>query len=138
MANNATTHLKDNLNIFRNTCQHTSMGLLESVINYLIKKNNNIVKSIEQSEGIEKLIKLLSERETGPETDLGQNVAQEDEATHEELILLANCDLDEIIDKNRLIPRIDFFTNASKIIMDTLRQNSKLLHLYNQVATSLF
>lgn len=138
VANNATQQLKDNLNHFRNTCQHTSMGLLESVISYLIKKNNGIVRSIEQSEGVDKLVKLLSERETGPDTESGHSMAQEDEATHEELILLANCDLDEIIDKNRLIPRIDFFTSASKIIMDTLRQNSKLLHLYNQVATSLF
>ena len=139
VANNATQLLKDNLNHFRNTCQHTSMGLLESVISYLIKKNQGIVRNIEQTDGSEKLIKILSERETGPETaDAGNNVAQEDEATHEELILLANCDLDEIIDKNRLIPRIDFYTSVIKMIMDTLRQNSKLLHLYNQVAGNLF
>ena len=66
------------------------------------------------------------------------NVAQEMDATPEELILLANCDLDEIIDKNRLLPRIEFHTAVSKIILDTLRQNSKLLHLYNLVASSLF
>ena len=44
------------------------MGLLESVIGYLIKKNNAIVKNIEQTEGVEKLTKILSERETGPDT----------------------------------------------------------------------
>mmetsp|Transcript_26161 Transcript_26161/g.32706 ORF Transcript_26161/g.32706 Transcript_26161/m.32706 type:complete len:455 (+) Transcript_26161:453-1817(+) len=60
------------------------------------------------------------------------------DATPEELLLLANCELDEIIDKNRLIPKIDFHTQISKIILDTLRQNSKLLHVYNQVATNLF
>ena len=83
----------------------------------------------------------MSERESGPETtDTTQqaNVAQEIDATPDELILLANCDLEDIIDKNRLIPRIDFHTSVTKMIMDTLRQNSKLLHLYNQVATSLF
>lgn len=60
------------------------------------------------------------------------------DATPEELLLLANCELDDIIDKNRLIPKIDFHTSVSKIILDTLRQNSKLLHVYNQVATQLF
>ena len=110
------------------------MGLLESVIGYLIRKNHGIVRSIEQSDGIEKLTKILSERESGPETtDTTQqaNVAQEIDATPDELILLANCDLEDIIDKNRLIPRIDFHTSVTKMIMDTLRQNSKLLHLYN-------
>ena len=43
------------------------MALLESVINHLIKKNNAIVRQIEQQEGIEKLTKILSERESGPE-----------------------------------------------------------------------
>jgi len=83
----------------------------------------------------------LSERESGPETtDTTQqaNVAQEIDATPEELILLANCELEDIIDKNILIPRIDFHTSVTKMIMDTLRQNSKLLHLYNQVAQNLF
>lgn len=60
------------------------------------------------------------------------------DATPEELLLLANCELDDIIDKNRLIPKIDFHTSVSKIILDTLRQNSKLLHVYNQVASQLF
>lgn len=66
--NCATQHLKNNLNHFRNTCQHTSMGLLEQVIVYLIKKSNGIVRQIEQTEGIDKLTKILSERESGPET----------------------------------------------------------------------
>ena len=60
------------------------------------------------------------------------------DATPEELLLLANCELEDIIDKNRLIPKIDFHTAVAKIILDTLRQNSKLLHLYNHVATKLF
>ena len=68
VANNATQQLKDNLSHFRNTCQHTSMSLLESVIAYLIKKSNAIVRSIEQTDGAEKLIKILGERESGPET----------------------------------------------------------------------
>ena len=60
------------------------MSLLESVIAYLIKKSNAIVRSIEQTDGAEKLIKILGERESGPETaDTTQqaNVAQEIDAT---------------------------------------------------------
>ena len=48
VANNSAQHIKDNLNHFRNTCQHQSMSLLESVINYLIKKNNQVIRQIEQ------------------------------------------------------------------------------------------
>ena len=44
------------------------MSLLESVINYLIKKSNGIVRGIEQTDGVEKLTKILGEREAGPET----------------------------------------------------------------------
>ena len=51
---------------------------------------------------------------------------------------LANCDLEELQEKNRILPKIQFFTEVSKIILDVIRQNSKLLHLYNQVAISLF
>ena len=51
---------------------------------------------------------------------------------------MANCDLDEIVEQNKLIPRIDFYTSVSKMIMDSIKQNSKLLHLYNQVASHLF
>ena len=36
-------------------------------MNYLIKKNNAIVKQIEQTDGVEKLTKILNERESGPE-----------------------------------------------------------------------
>ena len=52
---------------FRNMTQHQSMSLLESVVNHLIKKNNGIVKQIEQTDGVEKLTEILNERETGPE-----------------------------------------------------------------------
>ena len=63
---------------------------------------------------------------------------QENEATPEELILLANCDIEEITEKLEIVPKINFYTEVSKIILDTLRQNSKLLHLYNDVASNLF
>jgi translation initiation factor 3 subunit A len=54
------------------------------------------------------------------------------------LILLANCDLLELEEKNRILPKVMFFIEVSKIILDVIRQNCRLLHLYNQVAISLF
>ena len=74
LQNNASEALKENLNNFRNTCQHTSMSLLESVISHLIKKINAIVRNIEQTEGVEKITKILNDRESGPET--ADNTAQ--------------------------------------------------------------
>lgn len=51
---------------------------------------------------------------------------------------MANCDLEELQEKNRILPKILFFIEVSKIILDVIRQNCKLLHLYNQVAMNLF
>ena len=54
------------------------MSLLESVISNLIKKNNQVMRQIEQSDGIEKLTNIINERDSGPEaTDSSQqaNVA---------------------------------------------------------------
>lgn len=45
--NNYTKGIRDNLYLFRNKCQHSSMGLLESIFNYLIKKNTHLLKQIE-------------------------------------------------------------------------------------------
>ena len=57
---NAST-IRDNISLFRNICQHTSMQLLESVFKYLIKENNKIIVQVEQAEGVEKLTMLLSD-----------------------------------------------------------------------------
>jgi hypothetical protein len=53
------------------------------------------------------------------------------------MILLANCDIDELIERNRLLPKINFFLETWKIILDTLRQNNRLMDLYNQSANKL-
>jgi len=49
-------------------------------------------------------------------------------------MLLANCDMDLINEKYRLLPRVNFYTDVCKIILDTLRNNSKTLNIYNNVA----
>ena len=49
------------------------MSLLESVISNLIKKNNQVIRQIEQSDGVEKLTKIINERDSGPDaTDTTQ------------------------------------------------------------------
>ena len=105
------------------------MATLESIINKLIKKNNSLLKNLEQAEGTEKLSKLLRAGEDGEEDggEAGVSQIQESTATPDDMILLANCDLDEIIERNVLLPKLQFYTEVSKIILDTLRQNSKLL-----------
>jgi hypothetical protein len=112
------------------------MTLLESVFKHLVKENNRIMMQVEQNEGVAKLTQLLSDSDLNPDTD--RIVIQESDASPEELILLANCDLDELEEKNRILPKISFFIEVSKIILDVIRQNCKLLHLYNQVAIHLF
>jgi|688.fasta_scaffold669098_1 hypothetical protein len=112
------------------------MTLLESVFKHLIKENNKIISEIEKAEGVEKLTALLSDGDFSENDKI--TLIQESDASPEELILLANCDLEELQEKNRILPKIQFFTEVSKIILDVIRQNSKLLHLYNSVAISLF
>ena len=59
------------------------MGLLESVFNYLIRKITQLVKSVEQEHGTEKLIYLLSESEKfGEKTEEVAHI-QESDATPE-------------------------------------------------------
>lgn len=53
------------------------------------------------------------------------------DATADDLILLANCDIELIVERNEHLPRITFFVETYKIILETLRQNSRLLELYN-------
>jgi hypothetical protein len=70
-------------------------------------------------------------------TNIEQAIFQSGDATPEHLLLLANCDLDELIERNTLLPKINFFLETYKIILDTLRQNSRLMELYNISATKL-
>lgn len=53
------------------------------------------------------------------------------------MIMLAYCDIDELMEKNRLLPRINFFLEALKIILGTLSQNNRLIDLYNLSANKL-
>lgn len=113
------------------------MSLLESVFKYLIKENNKIITDIEKKEGAEKISLLLTDEMSLENTNIEQAIFQSGDATPEHLILLANCDLDELIERNTLLPKINFFLETYKIILDTLRQNSRLMELYNISAQKL-
>jgi len=52
--------------------------------------------------------------------------------------LLANCNIESIQAKREILPKINFFTEVCKTILDTLRQNSKLLDLYASTVNKLF
>jgi hypothetical protein len=56
---------------------------------------------------------------------------QEVDATPEELILLASCEMDMIEKKYEILPKINFYTEVCKIILDTLRHNYRTLEIYN-------
>lgn len=113
------------------------MPLLESVFKYLIKENNKILVETEKKEGCDRISALLTDQSSNDNQNIEQAIFHAGEATPEQMILLANCDIDNLVEKNRLLPKITFFLEAYKIIMDTLRQNNRLMDLYNQSAYKL-
>jgi hypothetical protein len=62
----------------------------------------------------------------------------EQDSTSEELMFLAYTGLDTLEEKNIITPRVTFFLDISRNILDTLRSNSKLLGFYNDTARKLF
>jgi len=51
---------------------------------------------------------------------------------------MAYANLDALELKSNIMPRINFFTETSKNILDTLRSNSRLLGFYNDTARKVF
>jgi len=96
-----------------------------------------VLAEIEKKEGAEKITLLLSEEITASNNNKEQAFFQSGDAQPEQLVLLAYCDIDELIERNRLLPKINFFLETFKIILDTLRQNSRLMDLYNLSANRL-
>jgi hypothetical protein len=56
----------------------------------------------------------------------------------DDLLFIANCQFDQVLEKGKIMPSINFFIEVCKIILDTLRQNSKLLDFYNTTAMKCF
>jgi hypothetical protein len=128
-----TSFLKEDIGHFRNSVQHTNMDLLKNILKRLKDRADDIIKSTEEeSDGEERLKNLLS----GSESQQGASVSaflsgDLGELDSDELIVLANCNFEEIEAKQQLMSRVSFYIDVSKIILDTLRQNSKMLDFYN-------
>jgi hypothetical protein len=60
------------------------------------------------------------------------------ELSPEDLLIQANCNIDEMEYRHTVLPSINFFLEISKIILDSLRQNSKMLEFYNTTAIKCF
>eukprot|EP00347_Sterkiella_histriomuscorum_P021885 403332425 len=130
----STAYLKEDIGHFRNVCQHTNMSLLENVLKTLKARTDQILIKIEEQEGEEKLRQVLSD-------DSAQNLSLntgDGDINPEDLIVMANCQFHQIEAKNKIMPSVNFFIDVCKIILDTLRQNSKMLDFYNQTAQKCF
>ena len=129
--NLTTQYLKEDMGHFRNVCQHTNMSLLENVLKRLKDKTEDMMRRIEEEQGEERLSVILSE-ESNPFLTSDADVHPED------LVYMANCEFEQIEEKQRVMPTVNFFIDVCKIILDTLRQNSKMLDFYNQTAQRCF
>jgi hypothetical protein len=96
---------------------------------------------LEKTVDSEKLMKFLSDEPKEGEVDIdvdASSMINEQDASPEELILLAYTSLDNLEEKNSVLPRAAFFLDTCKNILDTLRSNSKLLEFYNETARKIF
>lgn len=133
--NLSTQYLKEDIGHFRNVCQHTNMSLLENVLKKLKEKTDHILMKVEEVEGEDRLRGILSE-------DSPDNIqflsGEGGEINPDDLLYMANCQFEQIEERQKVMPSINFFIDVCKIILDTLRQNSKMLEFYNQSAQKCF
>ena len=81
-------------------------------------------------------MKFISDEETLGELEPDQ--MNEQDATSDELLLMAYSSMDYLEEKNQILPRANFYLETCKNILDTLRSNSKLLEFYNDTARKIF
>jgi hypothetical protein len=136
-----TSYLKEDIGHFRNMVQHTNMELLKNVLRRLKDRADDIIKAAEEENEGEKNIKKLLSGAGGEESQpivsafLSADIA---ELNPEELILLANCNFEQVESQQPLMSRVGYFIEVCKIVLDTLRQNSKMLDFYNLTAQRVF
>ena len=131
-----TLYLKDDIGYFRNLCQHQSMNLLEKVFTYLRNKCDKVYDKLERDYTPEQLMKFISDEEILGNIETDQ--LNEQDATADELLLMAYSSMDYLEEKNQILPRANFYLETCKNILDTLRSNSKLLEFYNDTARKIF
>jgi len=132
-----TSYLKEDIGHFRNSVQHTNMDLLKNVLKRLKDRADEIIKAAEEEpQGEKRLTDLLSGSEDPAVTAfLGGDLAELDP---DDLMVLANSNYSQVEGKQALMSKVSFFIDVSKIILDTLRQNSKMLDFYNATAQRVF
>ena len=80
-------------------------------------------------------MKFISDEEILGELEPDQ--MNEQDATSDELLLMAYSSMDYLEEKNQILPRANFYLETCKNILDTLRSNSKLLEFYNDTARKI-
>lgn len=113
--NLTTNYLKDDIGYFRNLCQHNHLQLLEKMLKFLRTESEKVFLKLEEEFGKDELQKFFSE-----ESDQ-VTLVNELEASADDLILMAYTNLDVIEEKSKVMPRINFFIDTFKNILDTLR-----------------
>lgn len=137
--NLTTQFLKEDIGHFRNMCQHTNMELLKNVLKKLKERSDEILKQAEETDEA-RLKELLSSQNTDTYNNQASAYLSGDmaELNPEDLLELANLHLPLLENTQSLLSQVNFFLDISKIILDTLRSNSKMLDFYNQTAMKVF
>lgn len=105
---------------------------MEKVLEHLRVKAEREYEKLEKEFSVQKLKEYFSDENTS-EKRLDLESAQA-----EDLMMMAYTQIDAIEEKQAIMPRALFFLETCKIILDTLRSNSKLLEFYNDTARKVF
>lgn len=128
---NKSREAKDGLHQYRNLSQSQAPGSLENVIRYLIEKAEEKCRiAKENSDSIQ-----LAGYEEVQEEDQDQDAV--DELTTHQSIMLSTMSTDPEKTQREtavVLPSIKFLWEAYRAVLDILRSNSKLEHLYHSTA----
>ena len=115
--------LKDDVSHYRNICQHVNVGSLEKVLEHL------------RDTAEEKLAQVKAEnlKDDKARDELARDMETED--SPEDLLLIAGGGTKTAEEKDKVAPAMKYLLDTYKLVLDTLRQNSKLLKLYSDTVT---
>lgn len=130
--NLTTAYLKDDIGQFRNYCQHNNLLLLEKMLKYLRNESEKVYLQLETEFGQKELQSFFTEENEGV------TMVNKFEMATDDYLLMAYTHMDTYEKKSKVIPRINFFIDTFKNILDTLRSNHKLLQFYNDSARKVF
>lgn len=116
------------------------MSLLENVLKKLKEKTDEIIRRVEEEEGGEERLRLILSDDSPDNIQFLASGASEAniDINPDDLIYMANCSFEQIEERSKFIPPVNYFIDVCKIILDTLRQNSKMLDFYNATAQRCF